>query len=183
MTKKQDVRRETVLASGGRDPEHNFGIVNPPVYHASTVTSPTLAEWRARDFTKDITYGRMGTPTQKSLEEAVALVEGGDRAIAVSSGLASITTAISAFVEAGDHILVSDSAYFPTRNFCNNVMAKYGVETTYYDPLIGEFVRGHGRNGIPLYVLYGGEPDAAPLILPQLLTTRVMLEALDSVQR
>ena len=137
MTKKKDVHRETLLASGGRDPENNFGIVNPPVYHASTVTSPTLAEWRARDFTKDITYGRMGTPTQKSLEDAVALVEGGDRAIAVASGLASITTAISAFVEAGDHILVSDSAYFPTRNFCNNAMAKYGVETTYYDPLIG----------------------------------------------
>ena len=137
MTKKDNVRSETLLASGGRDPERNFGIVNPPVYHASTVTSPTLAEWRKRDFTKDITYGRMGTPTQKSLEEAIALVEGGDKAIAVSSGLASITTAISAFVESGDHILVSDSAYFPTRNFCNNVMAKYGVETTYYDPLIG----------------------------------------------
>ncbi|MGB0572237.1 MAG: cystathionine beta-lyase [Alphaproteobacteria bacterium] len=137
MTKKDNVHPETLLASGGRDPENNYGIVNPPVYHASTVTSPTLAEWRARDFTKHITYGRMGTPTQKSLEEAVALVEGGDHAIAVSSGLASITTAISAFVEAGDHILVSDSAYFPTRNFCNNVMAKYGVETTYYDPLIG----------------------------------------------
>ncbi|MBS28796.1 MAG: cystathionine beta-lyase [Alphaproteobacteria bacterium] len=137
MIKKGNVRDETLLASGGRDPESNYGIVNPPVYHASTITSPTLAEWRARDFTKDITYGRMGTPTQKALEEAVALVEGGDKAIAVSSGLAAITTAVSTFVESGDHILVTDSAYFPTRNFCNNVMAKYGVETTYYDPLIG----------------------------------------------
>jgi cystathionine beta-lyase len=137
MTKTDNVRDETLLASGGRDPEHNHGIVNPPVYHASTVTSPTLQAWRSRDYTKDIVYGRMGTPTQKSLEEAVALVEGGDRAIAVSSGLASITIAISAFVEAGDHILCTDSAYMPTRNFCNNVMAKYGVETTYYDPLIG----------------------------------------------
>ena len=138
MTKKDNVHPETLLTSGGRDPEHNFGIVNPPVYHASTVTSPTLAEWRARDFTQQITYGRMGTPTQKALEEAIALVEGGDKAIAVSSGLAAITTAISAFVESGDHILVSDSAYFPTRNFCNNVLGKFGVETTYYDPLIGD---------------------------------------------
>jgi len=137
MTKKTGVREETLLANGGRDPESNYGIVNPPVYHASTVTSPTLKAYRSRDFTKDITYGRMGTPTQKALEEAVALVEGGDRAIAVSSGLASITTAVSAFVESGDHILCTDSAYFPTRNFCNNVMAKYGVETTYYDPMIG----------------------------------------------
>jgi cystathionine beta-lyase len=137
MSKKTYKRDETLLATGGRDPDSNYGIVNPPVYHASTVTSPTLAAWRSRDYTKDITYGRMGTPTQKALEEAVALVEGGDRAIAVSSGLASITIAVSAFVESGDHILCTDSAYFPTRNFCNNVMAKYGVETTYYDPMIG----------------------------------------------
>jgi len=137
MTKKTGVHDETLLASGGRDPESNFGIVNPPVYHASTVTRPTLAEYRNRDYTKDIVYGRMGTPTQKALEEAVALVEGGDHAIAVSSGLASITIALSAFVQQGDHVLVTDSAYAPTRNFCNNVLAKYGVETTYYDPLIG----------------------------------------------
>jgi cystathionine beta-lyase len=137
MSKKTYKRDETLLATGGRDPDSNYGIVNPPVYHASTVTSPTLAAWRSRDYTKDITYGRMGTPTQKALEEAVALVEGGDRAIAVSSGLASITIAVSAFVESGDHILCTDSAYFPTRNFCNNVMTKYGVETTYYDPMIG----------------------------------------------
>jgi cystathionine beta-lyase len=142
MTKKDGVRDETLLASGGRDPESNFGIVNPPVYHASTVTRPTLEGWKNRDYKTDIVYGRMGTPTQKALEEAVALVEGGDRAIAVSSGLASITIAISAFVEAGDHILCTDSAYFPTRNFCNNVMAKYGVETTYYDPLIGGDIAG-----------------------------------------
>ncbi|MEK9706804.1 MAG: PLP-dependent transferase, partial [Alphaproteobacteria bacterium] len=137
MTKKTGVYDETLLASGGRDPEANFGIVNPPVYHASTVTRPTLAEYRNRDYTKDIVYGRMGTPTQKALEEAVALIEGGDHAIAVSSGLASITIALSAFVQQGDHVLVTDSAYAPTRNFCNNVLAKYGVETTYYDPLIG----------------------------------------------
>lgn len=137
MTKKTGVRPETLLASGGRDPESNYGIVNPPVYHASTITRPTLAEWQNRDWTKEYVYGRMGTPTQRALEEAVALVEGGDKAIAVSSGLASITIALSAFVESGDHVLVTDSAYFPTRNFCENVLAKYGVETTYYDPLIG----------------------------------------------
>ena len=137
MTKKTGVRDETLLASGGRDPDSNFGIVNPPVYHASTITRPTLAEYKGRDYTKDIVYGRMGTPTQKAFEEAVALVEGGDKAIAVSSGLASITIALSAFVESGDHVLVTDSAYFPTRNFCNNILAKYGVETTYYDPMIG----------------------------------------------
>ena len=74
MTKKTGVRPETLLASGWRDPDSNYGIVNPPVYNASTVTSPTLKAYRNRDYTKDITYGRMGTPTQKALEEAVALV-------------------------------------------------------------------------------------------------------------
>ena len=137
MAKKQEPRDETKLVSGGRDPDANFGIVNPPVYHASTVLKPTLGEWRTRDFMNDIVYGRVGTPTQRALEEAVALIEGGDRAIAVASGLGAITVALTAFTKAGDHILVTDSVYFPARAFCRNVLAKYGVETTFYDPLIG----------------------------------------------
>lgn len=137
MAKKKEPRDETKLVSGGRDPQANFGIVNPPVYHASTVLAPTLAHWRNRDFMNDIVYGRVGTPTQRALEQAVALVEGGDRAIATASGLGAITVALSAFTKTGDHILMTDSAYFPARAYCNNVLAKYGVETTFYDPLIG----------------------------------------------
>ena len=137
MADKTEPRDETKLVSGGRDPHANFGIVNPPVYHASTVLTPTLAAWRERDFINDIVYGRIGTPTQRSLEQAVALVEGGERAIAVASGLGAITVALTAFTQAGDHILVTDSVYFPARAFCRNVLAKYGVETTFYDPLIG----------------------------------------------
>ena len=131
------MKDETRLVSEGRDPEANFGIVNPPVYHASTVTFPTYDAWKNRDPRKTISYGRTGTTTQRSLQEAVAAIEGGDHAIAVSSGLAAITTAIAAFCKAGDHILMSDSAYMPARNFCNNMLSKFGVETTYYDPLIG----------------------------------------------
>ena len=142
MAKKKEPRDETKLVSGGRDPHANFGIVNPPVYHASTVLAPTLAKWRNRDFMNDIVYGRVGTPTQRALEEAVALVEGGDRAIATASGLGAITVALSSFTKAGDHVLMADSAYFPARNYCNNVLAKYGVETTYYDPLIGGGIAG-----------------------------------------
>ena len=137
MAKKNEPRDETKLVSGGRDPEANFGIVNPPVYHASTVLAPTLEAWRNRDFMNDIVYGRIGTPTQRALQEAVALVEGGDRAIATASGLGAVTVALTAFTKTGDHILMTDSAYFPARAFCNNVLAKYGVETTFYDPLIG----------------------------------------------
>jgi len=142
LAKKKEPRDETKLVIGGRDPHANFGIVNPPVYHASTVLAPTLAKWRNRDFMNDIVYGRIGTPTQRALEEAVALVEGGDRAIATASGLGAITVALSSFTKAGDHVLMADSAYFPARNYCNNVLAKYGVETTYYDPLIGGGIAG-----------------------------------------
>jgi len=137
LAHEKEPHDETKLVGGGRDPHANFGIVNPPVYHASTVLAPTLAAWRKRDFKTQIVYGRMGTPTQRALEEAVALVEGGDRAIAVSSGLGAITTALTAFTKAGDHILVTDNVYNPARNFCRNVLAKYGVETTFFDPLIG----------------------------------------------
>lgn len=137
MATEKEIHDATKLVSGGRDPDANFGIVNPPVYHASTVLSPTLAAWRNRDPMNDIVYGRVGTPTQRALEQAVALVEGGDRAIATASGLGAITVALSSFTKAGDHILMTDSAYFPARNYCNNHLAKYGVETTYYDPRIG----------------------------------------------
>jgi len=131
------MKDETILVSSGRHPEDNYGIVNPPVYHASTVVFPTLAAWRKRDPLKTVTYGRAGTPTSHALQEAVAAIEGGAHALACSSGLGAITTALLAFVKSGDHILCTDSAYFPTRNYCQKVLARFGVETTYYDPLIG----------------------------------------------
>lgn len=136
------MKDETILVSSGRHPEDNYGIVNPPVYHASTVVFPTLAAWRKRDPLKTVTYGRAGTPTTHALQEAVAAIEGGAHALACSSGLGAITTALLAFVKAGDHILCTDSAYFPTRNYCQKVLARFGVETTYYDPLIGGDIAG-----------------------------------------
>ena len=79
------------------------------------------------------------------LEDRLAAIEGGAHALACSSGLGAITTALLAFVKSGDHILCTDSAYFPTRNYCQKVLARFGVETTYYDPLIGRGI-GVGRN-------------------------------------
>ncbi len=131
---------DTLLAHAGRSPEQNFGIVNPPVYHASTVLHPTVAalEQAQRNRYNQVTYGRHGTPTQFALEEAVAAVEGGARAIAFCSGAASCFASILAFVKAGDHVLVTDSVYGPVRNFCDAFLARFGVATTFYDPLIGE---------------------------------------------
>ena len=130
---------DTLLAHAGRNPEKNFGVVNPPVYHASTILHPTVADYEAagRNRYNQVTYGRHGTPTTMALEEAVAAIEGGHRAVAFCSGAAACFAAILAFVKAGDHILVVDSVYGPVRNFCTGFLKRFGVETSFYDPLIG----------------------------------------------
>ena len=85
-------------------------------------------------------YGLLGTPTTFALEEAVAAIEGGYRAMLMSSGLAAITAPLQACLKNGDHLLMVDSTYGPARNFCDKVLTRCGVETTYYDPLIGESI-------------------------------------------
>ncbi|MEH6631989.1 MAG: cystathionine beta-lyase [Halopseudomonas aestusnigri] len=139
---KKNYTQETKITYLGRNPSDNHGVVNPPVYHASTILFNSVEEMEARAAVKfdkgTINYGRQGTPTIFSLENAAAELEGGYGAFCVSSGLGAITTAILSFVESGDHILVTDSVYAPTRLFCNDVLKRMGVETTYYDPLIGK---------------------------------------------
>ncbi len=133
------MKKDTIVTTAGRDPEANFGIVNPPVYHASTVTFPTVEALEAatRDPFNTVYYGRHGTPTSFALEHAVCELEGGHRAVVSASGLAAVTISILAFVESGDHVLMTDSVYDPTRRLCNRMLARFGVETTFYDPLIG----------------------------------------------
>jgi cystathionine beta-lyase len=114
-------------------------MVNTPVYRTSTVIHPNLDSYERRppEGEKIVRYGRYGTPTTFALEDAVAQMEGGFRAAAVPSGLAGITAALCAFVKAGDHLLVADSVYAPTRAFCERQLRGHGVEVEYYDPLIG----------------------------------------------
>src|SRR5690349_4106681 len=128
-----------MLAHLGRDPAAQHGAVNPPVYHASTITFPTVAAWESARFKRfdGTVYGRNGTPTTFALEEAVAALEGGYRAMIAPSGLAAIGAALQACVRSGDHVLVPDSVYGPARTFCDTVLTRIDVETTYYDPLIG----------------------------------------------
>lgn len=130
---------QTILTHAGRHPYENHGIVNPPVYHASTILHRTLDgfEESAKQPFDTYRYGRIGTPTTLAFEEAVAAVEGGHRAVSTGSGLSAIVVAMTGFLAAGDHVLVTDSAYGPTRTYCDKVLARFGVETTYYDPLIG----------------------------------------------
>ena len=130
-------RAATKVVTAGRDPKSYHGFVNPPVYHASTVLYPSADDFVARRARYQ--YGRRGTPTTEALERAIAELEGPQCAgvALVPSGLAAIATALLSAVKAGDHILVTDSAYEPTRKFCEQVLTRFGVTTSYYDPLIG----------------------------------------------
>src|SRR5437667_4918755 len=137
-----DLRAETRLVVGGRDPFAYHGFVNPPVYHASTVLYPSaddLVAHRAR-----YQYGRRGTPTSEALEGAIQAIEGpGCAGVALlPSGLSAISTALLAVLRSGEHVLVTDSAYRPTRTFCDGVLTRLGIETTYYDPLVGAGIAG-----------------------------------------
>jgi cysteine-S-conjugate beta-lyase len=133
------MKKDTLLTHVGRDPARYDGMVNTPVFRTSTVIHPNLASYEQRpaEGEKTVRYGRYGTPTTFALEEAVAQMEGGYRAVAVPSGLAAISAALCAFVKTGDHLLVSDSVYAPTRAFCEKQLRRNGVEVEYYDPLIG----------------------------------------------
>lgn len=137
------MKKDTLLTHAGRSPEKYEGMVNPPVFRTSTVIFPNLESYETRkpDDYKSVRYGRYGTPTTFALEEAVAKMEGGHQAVAVPSGLAAITATLSAFVKNGDHLLVSDSVYGPTRHFCDARLAPNGVDVQYYDPLIGAAIK------------------------------------------
>ena len=133
------MKKDTLLARIGRDPGRYNGMVNTPVFRTSTVIFPDLATYEARggDDYKRVRYGLSGTPTTFALEEAVAQMEGGHAAVALPSGLAAITAALSAFLKTGDHVLITDSTYVPTRTFSEAHLRPNGIEVEYYDPLIG----------------------------------------------
>ena len=133
------MKRDTRIVHAGRHPEQQHGAVNPPIYHVSTVTYPTIGEMReANQQPFDaMTYGRFGTPTSFALEEAVCALEGGYRSISTASGLAAIAGTLTALLKSGDHLLMTDTCYGPARRFCDGQLERNGVETTYYDPLIG----------------------------------------------
>ncbi len=140
------MRDETKLATLGRDPEGHHGAVNIPVYRASTILQPDLATLRkvqqARERDEQVvTYGRIGTPLTYAFENTLAELEGGYRAISFPSGAAACTGAILAATKTGDHLLMVDTVYGPTRQFCDTVLKRFGVETTYYPPTIGAGIR------------------------------------------
>jgi cystathionine beta-lyase len=144
LTRKKEIdpadptlRAATRLVVGGRDSFANHGFVNPPVHHVSTVLYPSAEDFLARR--ARYLYGRRGTPTSEALENGLRQLEGPACAgvALVPSGLAAISTALLSVLRSGDHVLVTDSVYQPTRKFCDGMLTRYGIATTYYDPMIG----------------------------------------------
>ena len=125
----------TRLVHAGRDPSEQFGFVNTPIYRGSTVLSPTMHDLTHR--TGRYLYGTRGTPTTDALETAWSELCGAAGTVMVPSGLAAIAVALLSCLKSGDHLLVSDSVYRPTRVFCDGMLKRFGVETTYFDPLVG----------------------------------------------
>jgi cystathionine beta-lyase len=134
---KDPIKPATRLVTAGRDTPGQHGFVNPAVYHASTVLYPTAEDQVAHR--SRYQYGRRGTPTSEALETALAELEGEQCAgvALMPSGLAAISIALLSVAGSGDHILVTDSVYRPTRTFCDGPFKRFGVTTTYFDPLIG----------------------------------------------
>jgi len=136
-------KSKTILTHAGNWPEKNHGIVNPPVYHASTILFDGLEALEnaggqaLTPSPETYDYGRIATPTSVAFESAMAELEGAYGTVTAPSGLGAITTALLAFVQAGDHILVVDTAYSPTRRFSTTMLKRLGVEAEFYDPALG----------------------------------------------
>lgn len=137
MSKPSDTPRQpgTRLVTAGRDPFSHNGAVNTPVYHASTILHRTVEALEKE--TQPYTYGRNLTPTIEALQTAICDLEGGAQTVLCPSGLQACTLAILSAVSAGDHLLVTDSVYGPTRRFCNRTLTRFGVTTTFFDPRAG----------------------------------------------
>jgi len=139
------MREETTVVHSGRHPEGHLGAVNPPVFHASTILSQSVEEYRRKrgDWLQGLPgtyYGRFGTPTIEALQEAIAALEGGYRSVVYPSGLAACAGALLAFLSSGDHLLMADSVYGPTRNLAKGILKRFGVSTSFFDPLVGRSI-------------------------------------------
>ena len=135
------MKKQTKIVNAGRSKKWTGNVVNPPVERASTVVFDSIKEMKhatANRGNQVLFYGRRGTSTSFAFSDAMTELEGGAGCALYPSGTAAITNAILSFVESGDHLLMVDTAYEPTRDFCDKVLTKLGIETTYYDPLIGE---------------------------------------------
>lgn len=137
---KDAMKLETHLIVAGRDKRYTQGAVNPVIQRASSLVFDTVKDKKfatANRANGELFYGRRGTYTHFAFQKAMSELEGGVGCALYPCGAAAVTNAILAFVQSGDHILMTGAAYEPTQDFCNKILSKFNVETTYYDPLIG----------------------------------------------
>ena len=160
------LKPQTGLVTSGRDTSAQKGFINPPVVRGSTVLYPTAEDLHAHR--GEFQYGRHGTPTTKALQEALMELEGPNCAGVglAPSGVAAITTTLLAVLKAGDHLLVIDNAYRPTRNFCDGFLKRFGVETTYFDPLIGAGIESQFKSNTRAVVVEA--PGSQSLEMPDI---------------
>jgi cysteine-S-conjugate beta-lyase len=130
-----DLQPSTRLTHLGRDTAAQHGFVNPPIYRGSTVLFESMDD--LLNDRAEFTYGLLGNPSIAALQDAWSELAGAAGTILAPSGLMAITTSLLAVLQAGDHLLVTDSVYGPTRSFCDKMLKRFGVETSYYDPLVG----------------------------------------------
>lgn len=132
---RPDHHKDTRITKAGLHSDEYQGVVNPPVYHGSTILFETMAELESNS--KKVTYGRRGSPTMSTLQEAIAELEGGYKTVLTPSGLSAVSISLLSHLESGDHLLMTDSAYEPSRTFCDRILTGLGVDVEYYDPRIG----------------------------------------------
>ena len=130
------MKEKTRLIAAGRPKRRPFHPVNPPVERASTYLFSSYDDYLEGG--RNITYGRLGGPTHRALEETISQLEGAHETRLAPSGLQAVNAAILAFVKSGDHVLVADTVYDPTRKFCERFLKRFGVEIEFFDPLLGD---------------------------------------------
>ncbi len=147
---KKKAGQGTQVVHLARNPKEQGWMVNPPIYQTSTIVFPKIKDllyaergYSDNDKVKpyELKYGRYGTQSNFSLEKAIAELENGYNSFVTSSGAAAINTALIAFLGQGDHMLLVDNTYSPTRAFADKFLKKFGIETTYYDPKIGSDIK------------------------------------------
>ena len=141
---EQGKKDRTIATHAGNHPHDNQGVVNPPIYRASTILFTSVQDLRDRYRHKyeTVTYGRDGTQTHRALAEAFTALEGSERAIILPSGVGAVSAALLTSLSPGDSLLMVDNAYEPTREICDGLLARIGIETIYYDPMIGADIAG-----------------------------------------
>ena len=161
MVKKQNFCENTRTLHNGRNPEHHFGVVNTPVYRASTILFKNFEAFKNADFTGEtpwyeggLTYGRRNTPLTLQLAETIQDIEGGDACFLTCSGVSAISTVLSGLLSAGDHVLITDNVYSPTKHWVEHYGMRFDITYDYVPaPVVLADLSSYFKNNTKLIML------------------------------